>query len=632
MSGTKKTFAGLGEGAAWGLAFFGLEEVFSFALSQPGLTMGEVMSLLPIYLLLPAVVGAVAAGMGARGLVRSWSIFGGVAAFLLGGKFAHILSEKALPGLLGFPVAAVGVGIGVWMALRLSRDRPRLRWGGLVAAWLLAVGGLTANLGALASPVSKEALIWDGGIALAAGLAGWLVSRYCTPKPTRMALAIAALSWGLRGPVAWSTHQAHPEASTHTGAPIVLVVVDTLRADHLGIYGHGGEISPNMDALGNSGWVYTQANSASSWTLPATASLLTGRNPSRHGAGANLGSGNSNHGLNAQVPTLAEALSEAGYTTAGIVTNPWLKRLYGLGRGFDYYDDALGLGHNPLALQPMDQLGLALMQDRYYTPADRQVDKALAFVQSQNDNGWFLFVHLMDPHGPYNPPAKHIRGKAEDFEDPVQRLYEAEIRYTDAELGRLLSALPETAWVLLTSDHGEAFGEHPDAYPDQPIPGNTRHGHTLYQEVIHVPLIVRPPGGRAQQKVYTPVGSMDVAETIARIAGTTLGPDGDAKALLEVLGEGETLGRPVLSEAIRYGMERKALLDGAMKLIHSESEDEIYALGSDPGETDNLAATEPETLEALLQLLPENTVVAGTAAETSSAERERLKMLGYIDE
>ena len=258
MTGTKKSIAALTEGAAWGLAFFGLEELFSFALSQPGLTMGEVISLLPIYLLLPAIVGLIAALAGAKGLVRSWSIWGGMAAFLLGGKFAHILSEKALPGLLGFPIAALGVAGGVWLALRLSKDHPRLRWGGLIAAWLLAVGGLTANLGALASPFSTQALLWDGGIALAAGLAGLLAARFCAPSPTRMALGLALVSWLLRGPVASSTHQDHPEASQHTGAPIVLVVVDTLRADHLGIYGHPGDTSPHLDALAKSGFIKHQ--------------------------------------------------------------------------------------------------------------------------------------------------------------------------------------------------------------------------------------------------------------------------------------------------------------------------------------------------------------------------------------
>jgi arylsulfatase A-like enzyme len=622
---------GIQEGAVWGLAFFGLEEVFSFALKQPGLSLNEVFLLLPIYMLVPAIVGGLSGIVGAKGLVQSWIIWGGTAAFLLGGKFAHILSERALPGLAGFPLAAVGVGLAVWIALRWSRNRPRLRWGGLIAAWLLAVGGLTANLGALASPTSKEALIWDTGIGLCAVLAGWIASRWCTPNPRNIAIALALFSWGLRGPVAWWTAESLPQASAHTGPPMVLIVVDTLRADHLGLGGHTGDISPNIDALGQNGWVYTQANSASSWTLPATASLLTGRIPSRHGAGANRGTGNSNHGLNTTVPTLAEVLSKAGYTTGGIVTNPWLKRLYGLGRGFDFYDDALGLGHNPLILQPLDKLGLSLFQDRYYTPADRQVDKALDFVAKQADSGWFLFLHLMDPHGPYNPPAAYLRDADADFSDPVQRQYEAEIRFVDAELKRLFEALPESAWVVLTADHGEEFGEHPGAYADQPIPSNTRHGHTLYQEVVHVPLIVRPPGGRNAQRIQTPVASLDLAATLARLGEADLGAEVDSQVLAEVFGEGPSTDRSVLSEALRYGTERKALRQGQSKLIHGASHSELYNLSSDPMELADQAPTKAARVRELVSKLPQGASVTGTSAESSQSEQERLKALGYSD-
>ena len=622
---------GFQEGALWGLAFFGLEEVFSFALKQPGLSLEEALFLLPIYMLIPAIIGVCAARLGAKGLTQSWVIWGGMAAFLLGGKFAHILSERALPGMAGFPIAAFSVAIGVWIALRLSRDRPALRWGGLVAAWLLAVGGLTANLGALASPTSTEALIWDASIAVCAGLVGLIVSRQSSPNPRKMALYLAIGAWGLRGPAALWSNQSIPDASTHTAPPIVMIVVDTLRADHLGVGGYAKQTSPNIDALGNAGWIYTQASSASSWTLPATASLLTGRIPSRHGAGANLGTGNSNHGLNATVPTLAEVLRKAGYTTGGIVTNPWLKRLYGLSRGFSYYDDALGLGHNPLILQPLDMLGLHILQDRYYTPANRQVNKALDFVKSQGENGWFLFLHLMDPHGPYNPPAHHLRGKDSDFQDPVVRQYDAEIRYVDAELKRLFEALPDNAWVVLTSDHGEEFGEHPEAYSDQPIPANTRHGHTLYQEVVHVPLLLRPPGGQNGVSVDTPVASLDLAETLARIGGTSLGDDADAQGLAEVLGNGATVARPVLSEAIRYGIERKALRENAVKLIQSTAENELYLLDSDPTEQTNEADSQPDTVKEMTDLLPAGDQISGTKAQASQSDQERLKVLGYTD-
>ena len=630
MSRTRTTLVGIGEGAAWGLAFFNLEELVTLGLGQPGLNATESLSLIWLYALIPAVFGGLASLGGLTGIVRSWAIWGGMAAILLGGKFSHMLNEKALPGLLGFPIALIGVTISLGVFLKISRDKNWLQWGGLVAAWLISVGGLTVNMGALASPLSKEALTWDAAIIILSIGCGLLVSRLLSYRPTRVALGLTVGALVMRWPVSAVTQQALPPASTHEAPPIVLIVVDTLRADHLGIYGHTGATSPNIDALAKKGWVYTQANSPSSWTLPATASLLTGRNPTRHGAGTNSGNKATDRGLNSKVPTLAEVLRDKGYTNVGFVTNYWLKAQYGMSRGFDFYDETLGKGQR-LILQPFHQLGISLMQDSLYVPARGQADKAIRFINSQGEKGWFLLLHLMDPHGPYNPPSKHILGNAADYDDPVQRLYEAEIRYADEQLGRVFEALPEDAWIFLTSDHGEEFGEHPGAYDQGPIPPNTRHGHTLYQEVIHVPLIVRPPGGRNGVRIDANVGSIDVAETIAQVAGTTLGKDTDSIALPEVLGRGVSTDRPVLSEALRFGKERKALQNGPIKFIASNVEKELYDLADDPSEQRNLAVSQPDVLMRIEAQLPQSGTVQGSEISPDDRGAAQLKALGYTE-
>ena len=630
MSRTRTTLVGIGEGAAWGLAFFNLEELVTLGLGQPGLSGAESLSLIWLYVLIPAVFGGLASLRGLTGLVRSWAIWGGMAALLLGGKFSHMLNEKALPGLLGFPVALIGIAVTVGIFLKISREKHWLQWGGLVAAWLTSVGGLTVNMGALASPLSKEALTWDFGIIVCSIGCGLLASRFLSYRPARVAVGVAFGALLLRWPVSAVTQQALPPSSNHAGPPIVLVVVDTLRADHLGTYGHSGATSPYIDALAENGWVYTQANAPSSWTLPSTASLLTGRNPTRHGAGTNSGNKATDRGLNAKVPTLAEILRNQGYTNVGFVTNYWLKAQYGMSRGFDFYDETLGKGQR-LILQPFHQLGVSLMQDSLYVPARGQADKAIAFIESQSNTGWFLLLHLMDPHGPYNPPAKHIHGKAADYDDPVQRLYEAEIRYADEQLGRVFDALPEEAWVFLTSDHGEEFGEHPGAYDQGPIPPNTRHGHTLYQEVIHVPLIVRPPGGRTSMRIDANVGSIDIAETIAQIAGTTLGTDIDSVALPEVLGRGQSKDRPVLSEALRFGTERKALQSGPLKFIGSAKQKELYNLLNDPGEQQNIAVSDPDALGTLESQLPKAGDIQGSEISPDEKGAAQLRALGYTE-
>ncbi len=685
---------GLALGVVTGLALFGAEDLVNFALFQPPLTVVEVLTLAPLYAVLPALIGGVMGALGARNVALAWWIWAGTGGFLLGGKFSFQLMERGLPGWPGFPVGMVCCGVVLVAALFLTRDKEQLRWGALAGAWVCTVVGLVANLNALASAFSAQALAVDFGILVLGGVVTLGVARMVearTPDVTRITALVAVACWLVRLPLPTLMEPSYPPPAPRAQKPpVLLIVVDTLRADHLGAYGYDLDITPNLDRLAAKSFVYTQAMSGSSWTLPSFASILTGLEPEHHGAGINDGDRNLGSGLSEDSRTFAGYLRRAGYTTGAIVTNAWLKSLFGLDRGFDYYDDSLGLGHMPLALQPLDELGLELLSERAYTPAERQADKAIAYVRSQGRSSWLLMVHFMDPHGPYTPPERHLRGLPNDYADPVERFYDAEIRYADEQIGRLLASVPDNAWVIVTSDHGEEFGDHPDAYAGQPVPPNTRHGHTLYEELVRVPLIVFKPRNLRPGLVDRPVRTTDILPTLLEVAGVKARSALDGLPLFEPLGQPvrrvlcekeappstcggtaaaerpecidpcpravrdlyEALDHPVgtpvsawpsVAEALRYGQERKALRLGSWKLIHGPDRDELYNLSDDPSETNDLLSQPAEATFGRLppverahrlgrfldaDVAPAVPVVTPTL---DSETQRQLRELGYIE-
>lgn len=687
---------GLALGLATGLAFFGAEELANFALAQPPLRVGELLQLAPLYMLVPGVVGALMGALGARQLALAWWIWAGTATFLLGGRLSFQLAERTLPGWPGFSVALLLCGGFMITALYLTKQREQLRWGGLAGAWTVTVLILVANLNALGSAFSTRALTVDLailalGAVVAVGVARMVEAR--TPRPLRITLVAAVVFWVVRIPLPafFEPSFPQPRARSADKPAILLVVVDTLRADRLTATGAELDLTPNLDRLAERSFVYTQAMSGAGWTLPAFASILTGLEPEHHGAGINDGTRNLQSSLPPGARTLPRYLQRAGYATGGIVTNAWLKGLFGLDQGFDYYDDALGLGHMPLILQPLDQVGLTLLPDRSYTPADRQADKALSFIRSQGATPWFLMLHFMDPHGPYTPPERHLAALPDDYADPVERLYDAEVRFMDEQLGRVLRALPDNTWVVVTADHGEEFSEHPGAYPDQPIPAGTRHGHTVYEELVRVPLVVYRPRALRPGLVDRPVRTTDVLPTLLTLTGQKPRGAIDGLPLFEALGlpvrrelcehpapardcvpgEGPESAKdcidrcpravrdmylaldqppgvpvtawPSIAEAVRYGQERKALRLGPWKLIHGAERDELYNLADDPSETlDLLSMPAPgdgsglpplERAQRLGRFL--DAQVAGTAPVVQPVidpeTEQQLRDLGYIE-
>jgi arylsulfatase len=388
--------------------------------------------------------------------------------------------------------------------------------------------------------------------------------------------------------------------------------------------------TPNLDAFAAQSVRYSHTGSPASWTLPSFGAFVTGRYPSGHGAGINNGEKNTQSGLDADVPTLAERLQTRGYRTGAIVTNPYLKDSFGLSRGFDTYSDALGLAHTPMFIQPLRMLKIPVMGGRYfYRPADMMVDEAIDWWNHMAGGPRFLMLHLMDPHDPYNPPEASVDAIGTPHSMEVLNQYDQEIHFTDRELGRLLVQLDSDTVVVVTSDHGDTFGEHEDPYPDDHWPF-TRHGHTLYQELLHVPLMVRGPGIEPDV-VDRPVRSFDVVPTIVAITeAEPLNTHGDP--LWEVLGgRAEGADRGVGAQAMRFGTEKRSVRLESMKLIETRWGTELYDLSADPGETNNLAQTQTEDVDRLQVYLPPERS-GGQVNEIDDETRKQLESLGYMQD
>lgn len=328
---------------------------------------------------------------------------------------------------------------------------------------------------------------------------------------------------------------------------VILLSVDALRADHLSCYGYHRETSPRLDALASESRLFTAAHSASSHTREAVPALLTGEYPAVA----------VDSGYNLATDTVASWLSKRGFRTAGFHSNPYVSRAYGFDRGFEAFDDDLHLGqHKLLALA---QRALDKLRNRHYARAAEINDRALGWLDALDDDPFFLWVHYMDTHGPYDPPARfdsygerspdydpqslyrRACGSPDSVTDADRRQlldrYDGEIRHVDAQLGRFLDALRERdlleeSLVVVTADHGDAFGEH----------GYYGHPRYLHDSLTRVPLLVRPPGGSDDDTVSAPVSTLDVVATITDGDGpgrSLLGPvDEDRRVFQFARGEG----------------------------------------------------------------------------------------------
>ena len=471
------------------------------------------------------------------------------------------------------------------------------------------------------------------------GLKSWLGTLFC------LAFTVSLSACGA------GSEPASPDASPARAADgarpsILLIVVDTLRADHLGIYGYERATSPNIDALARDGVVFELAQATSSWTLPSMASLLTGWLPSRHGCGVERASDGTIvrrdgrrafNSLANEVPTLAERLARHGYSTAAFVSNNFLRPTFGLERGFDHYD----------ALYPRNAPPVVEALTTWFDE------------RSADPRPFFVLAHFMDPHLPYAAGGefrgRFTEGIASEIQLPIKRLgplrrmaaegvsdvdrafvtaaYDEEIAFVDAEIGRLLQHLEasgalENTLVLLTSDHGEELFEH----------GGFEHGHSMYQELLHVPLIISGAGLKPA-RIRTPVSLVDVAATLVEATGAAAW-EMTGRSLLSCLETAaEPAERALYSEGNLYGVDRQALLAWPKKLNAVSDAGWLFDLERDPHEMhplngsgveerDDEAARLGAVLKTVLEAEREQ-AVEGEMADLDEEMGRQLEELGY---
>jgi arylsulfatase A-like enzyme/Tfp pilus assembly protein PilF len=388
-------------------------------------------------------------------------------------------------------------------------------------------------------------------------------------------------------------------------ASLLLVTVDTLRADRLGCYSGRYVATPEIDGLAEKGVIFERAFSHSTTTLPSHACILLGTTPLAHGV-----HDNANFVVPPEALTLAEHLKFFGYATAAFIGGYPLVSRFGLNQGFDAYDDRLGQGG-------MSAKGSGTRR------AEDVLAAALSWLRTAKAP-WFVWVHLWDPHDPYAPPEPYGTRYA-------GRPYDGEVAYTDSSLGVLFRFLKETGLadstvVVLTGDHGESLGEH----------GEKTHGLLAYNATLHIPLVVAGPG-LGHRVVSAPVSHVDIFPTVCDLLGVAKPGTLQGASLVPALKGGSTPAAPIYFESLSayYNMNWAPLtgfIGDGQKYIDSPVP-EIYDLARDFGETDNLAgqaeaAKKKEALDALVRARS-STEAAGAARSSDRATIEKLRSLGY---
>ena len=414
---------------------------------------------------------------------------------------------------------------------------------------------------------------------------------------------------------------------------IVLVIVDTLRADALGSFGDSAGATPALDALAARGVRFANAVASSPWTGPSVASIVTGLYPDQ------LGMRELHDPLPAAADNLASLLGGAGYRTAAVVSNAICGPDYGHDRGYEQFQ-----------YEPYKRADADGRRFPHFT-ADRVTDRALELWNARDAHRpLFLHVHYTDPHEPYLAPEEYARPRgvrpepshldyvlergylkadpAPEFVDWMRRAYRAEVAFLDAQLGRLLEAVGEEAIVLVVSDHGEEFAEH----------GGFLHGHMLYEELLHVPMLLAGPGVPEGIVAESLVSHVDVLPTLLGLVGVSP-PGSTAGENLAPAWAGGLPKRRVLSFLLTDGRRRVAVRRGAWKYVRFPGEREpiLYNVELDAEESRNFLTARERVGDGLRDFLERRdaalTVIEGGEA-TASGEASRveaLRAIGYVE-
>lgn len=458
-------------------------------------------------------------------------------------------------------------------------------------------------------------------------------------------------------------------ADDHPIPRVILLSIDTLRADALGVYSSDARETPHLDALAADSVVFDNAFSSSSWTYPALSSMMTGLSPWTH---LTIKISKS---LSKEVETLAESLSNAGYFAQAIGSNPLLIPVLNLNQGFadyDFYPRSRPFGTFPTRIFNFLFKG--------YFRVDANTEElatiAINWIDENARNNFFLWLHFFDPHGPYEPPEEfYPEGIPENFDftgeglgrslvrtqahwspsvledanyepsskkDWIRALYLAEVRYVDDNVGRLVETLKdrglyEDTLIIVTSDHGEEFWDH----------GLWGHGHTLYNETIRVPLLIKMPGSAVKGRRDEYVTTQSIAATICELLRIDSPVDQyEAGSLAELLKDKRDAydEKPIFSMGLLYGKNQESVIVDGNKYSRTADRAErwLFDLKADPPEKISLVTREPELSDSLDQLLNYQVRQArarrralgldegGPDIEMDPQTLEKLRELGYI--
>lgn len=404
---------------------------------------------------------------------------------------------------------------------------------------------------------------------------------------------------------------------------VVIVTFDTTRADHIQCYGNDRVKTPHLNALAKDGVLFERAYAPIPITLPSHSSIMTGKVPFVHGV-----RDNGVFVLGEEQRTLAEILTNQGYATGAAVGSFPLIARFGLDQGFGFYDDQMNVGTtDPFGFEKVKKSALFFDERK----AARVNEALLPWLEEVDDQPFFAWFHYFDPHHPHEPPPPYNQLYPDN-------LYLGEIAYSDEQLGQIVAALKnkgvyDNTIFVFTSDHGEGLGEH----------NESTHSLLCYNGTLHVPLIIKMPGGANDRKIAQRVGTVDIFPTLLDILNLQI-PNGiqgrSLKTLLEA-GEGTPQLDAVpqyaetLSPRISHGWgELRVMFDGDHKYIHGPRS-ELYDIIQDPKELDDLIAKEPEVaarLNVLLQQYLDQHAVANLDASVviDQETADRLVALGYI--
>ncbi len=449
-------------------------------------------------------------------------------------------------------------------------------------------------------------------------------------------------------------------SSDHKVKQVILITIDTLRADALSSYGGTATSTPNIDSLAKDGTLFKNAYSAAPWTLPAFSSMMTGVSPTVHRTFA------SDSVLPDKFKTIAEYLRDSGYYTAAIGDNFYLHTEFNMDQGFLEYN------FYPRRQMVIDSFGATLIKKSFpntmnpYASTDQLTDLAIDWIGKNRDSDFFLWVHYYDPHIPYAPPTEYISKNAVPDDSIgyqlwnasairdghfapsasqrkwIKELYDAEVRYVDASLGRLLEAFKEeslykSSLIILTSDHGEEFWEH-DGF---------EHGHTLYNELLRVPLIVKLPGKHSARVVEDEVTTQSLMPTVlelTRIPNESGHATAESLAPLLTESPSSFAEEPLVSTGLLYYENREGVIFHGSKYIESlvTGQGELYDLRTDPREQSPLDLSrnrlKSDQAKNIMnnhnrksEMLTKELGVSSTEKAALDKEKiEKLKALNYI--